>query len=158
MWSPAHATACSADGMTALRFDTDALRERLGEKRFKRAEGYAERGWARIIAVESRRVSALVTGERGDVYGVEVDEGGDGLCTCPDFADTRACKHMGAVALTANGLEPTQTRLLNGRFARLRDTLAFEDAGALTEIVLNLAKRVPGVLEALEGEEDDPSG
>ena len=42
---------------------------------------------------------------------------------------------MGAVALTAEGLEPTQTRLLNGRFARLRDTLAFEDAGALTEII-----------------------
>ena len=141
--------------MTALRFDMDALRERLGEKRFKRAEGYAERGWVRVIAVENRRVSALVTGERGDVYGVEADESGDGLCTCPDFADTRACKHMGAVALTAEGLEPTQTRLLTGRFARLRDTLAFEDAGALTEIILNLAKRVPGVLEALEGADDE---
>ena len=155
MWSPARTTACSAEFMSALQFDMDVLRERLGEKRFKRAEGYAERGWVRVIAVENRRVSALVTGERGDVYGVDVDESGEGLCTCPDFADTRACKHIGAVALTAEGLEPTQTRLLNGRFARLRDVLAFEDAGALTEIVLNLAKRVPGVLEALEGGEED---
>ena len=155
MWSPAPTTACSADlTVSALQFDMDALRERLGEKRFKRAEGYAERGWVRVIAVENRRVSALVTGERGDVYGVEADESGDGLCTCPDFAETRACKHMGAVALVAEGLEPTQTRLLNGRFARLRETLAFEDARALTEIILCLAKRVPSVLEALEGEGD----
>ena len=155
MWSRALTTAFSADPrMSGLQFDMDALKERLGEKRFKRAEGYAERGWVRIIAVENRRVSALVTGERGDVYGVEADESGDGLCTCPDFAETRACKHMGAVALTAEGLEPTQTRLLNGRFARLRETLSFEDADALAEIILGLAKRVPGVLEALEGDDD----
>jgi uncharacterized Zn finger protein len=140
--------------MKALRFDMDALRERLGDKRFKRAEGYAERGWVRIIAVENRRVAAMVTGERGDIYSVEADEAGDGLCTCPDFAETRACKHMGALALVAEGLEPTQTRLLNGRFARLRDTLALEDAGALAEIILSLARRVPGVLEAMEGEDE----
>jgi len=140
--------------MQALHFDMAVLQERLGEKRFKRAEGYAERGWVRIIAVENRRVTAMVTGERGDVYSVEADETGDGLCTCPDFAETRACKHMGALALVAEGLEPTQTRLLNGRFARLREALAFEDAGALAEMILGLAKRVPGVLEALEGEEE----
>ena len=140
--------------MQALHFDMAVLQERLGEKRFKRAEGYAERGWVRVIAVENRRVTAMVTGERGDVYSVEADETGDGLCTCPDFAETRACKHMGALALVAEGLEPTQTRLLNGRFARLREALAFEDAGALAEMILGLAKRVPGVLEALEGEEE----
>jgi uncharacterized Zn finger protein len=141
--------------MSALRFDVDTLSDRLGEKRFNRAKGYAERGWVRIIAVENRRVSALVTGERGDVYGVEVEETGDGLCTCPDFGETQACKHLGAVALVADGLEPTQTRLLNGRFARLRETLAFEDAEGLMQVILSLAKRVPGVLEALEGGDGD---
>ena len=138
--------------MTVLHFDLDALRERLGDKRFKRAESYAEQGRVRIIVVEDRRASALVTGEGGDVYGVEADESGDGLCTCPDFAETRACKHVGALALAAEGLDHQQARHLSASFVRVRDALAFEDAAALSEMILSLAKQVPGVIEALDRE------
>jgi uncharacterized Zn finger protein len=139
--------------MTALSFDLERVRERLGEKRFKRAQGYAERGWVRIVSVESGRVSAFVTGERGDIYGVEVDQSGDGVCSCPDYQETQACKHLGALALAADGLQVTEARLVSGRFARLKEALAFEDASALAGMILRLARSVPGVLEALEDQE-----
>jgi len=133
-----------------MHFDLDALREALGEKRFRRAEAYADGGRVRIMALEAGRVAAQVTGERGDVYGVEVEESGAGACTCPDFAETGTCKHVGALALCAEGLEPAQIRVLTERFVRLREALRFEDQEALTALILDLAKRIPGVLEALE--------
>lgn len=136
--------------MATLRFDLDALRDALGEKRFRRAEAYAEGGRVRIMALEHGRVSAQVTGERGDVYGVEMEESGAGTCNCPDFGETGACKHLGALALAAEGLEAAQIRALTERFARLREALIFEDPKALTGLILTLAKRVPGVIEALE--------
>ena len=138
--------------MSALRFDLEALRERLGEKRFLRAESYADRGMVRLLAIEDRRVSALVSGETGAVYRVELSESGEGWCACPDFAETSACKHLGATALTASGIDPAAARRLNGRLARIREALAFEDTRALTEVIVRLAREVPGVLEALEPE------
>jgi uncharacterized Zn finger protein len=139
----------------ALNFDLATVRAKLGDKRFRRAEGYAERGAVRIIALEDGRVSAMVTGEGGDVYGVEIDEACEGLCSCPDFHETRACKHLGAVALVADGLDPGQARRLTGRFSRLRDALAFEDEASLAAIILRLARTVPGVFEALETQDGE---
>lgn len=141
--------------VSPLRFDLARLEERLGERRFRRAESYAERGYVRLIAIESRTVCALVSGESGSTYAVELDEDGAGACTCPDFGETTACKHLGAVALIADGLDLASARTLNGRIARLKDSLAFEDAEGLRRLIVALAKRTPGVLEALEGEGED---
>ncbi len=136
--------------MTPLRFDIDGLMDRLGDKRARRAQNYFNNGWVRVVAVEDGRALAIVTGETGRFYSVEVREDGEGECTCPDFPLERTCKHIGATALTADALPPRNVRALNGRLSALRDTLAAEPREALVARLMDLARHLPAAAEMLE--------
>lgn len=137
--------------MTPLRFDIDGLMDRLGEKRARRAQNYFNSGWVRIVAIEDARALAIVTGETGKLYSVEVRDDGEGECTCPDFPLERTCKHIGATALAADALTPSRARELDGRLSLLRDTLAAEPREALVMRLMDLARNLPGAAESLEG-------
>jgi len=139
--------------MTPLRFDIDGLMVRLGDKRARRAQTYFDNGWARVVAIEDGRALAIVTGETGRRYAVEVRDDGEGECTCPDFPMERTCKHIGATALAADALGLREVRALDGRLSRLRDALAGESREALVTQLMDLARNVPGAVELLEGEE-----
>jgi uncharacterized Zn finger protein len=139
--------------MTPLRFDIDGLMVRLGDKRARRAQTYFDNGWARVVAIEDGRALAIVTGETGRRYAVDVRDDGEGECTCPDFPLERTCKHIGATALAADALGPREARALDGRLSRLRDLLAGESREALVAHLMDLARQLPGAAEMLEGEE-----
>ncbi len=136
--------------MTPLRFDIDALMARLGEKRARRAHAYFERNLVSLIAIEDDRLIALVTGETGALYSVEVRGDGEGECTCPDFPIERTCKHIGASALAADALNPREARALSGRLSHLRQALESEDREALIQRIMDLARLTPGAMGALE--------
>lgn len=138
--------------MTPLRFDIDSLMDRLGDKRARRAQNYFNNGWVQVVAVEDGRALAIVTGETGRLYSVEVREDGEGECSCPDFPLERTCKHIGATALTADALGPRDLRRLDGRLSTLRDALAAEPREALVTRLMDLARHLPGAAELLEGE------
>lgn len=145
--------------MQALRFDIDALMTRLGEKRARRAHAYYDQGQVRLVAIEDGRAIAIVTGETGRLYATEVRDDGEGECSCPDFPAERTCKHIGATALAADGLGILDRRRLDGRLSNLRDVLAVEPREALVGRLMDLARRLPGVAEQLEGEaEADSAG
>jgi uncharacterized Zn finger protein len=139
--------------MSTLRFDIDGLMDRLGDKRARRAKAYFDSGWVEIVSIEDGRALAIVTGETGNLYSVEVREDGEGECTCPDFPAERTCKHIGATALTADAMPPREARTLDGRLSVLRDTLAVEPKEALLARLMHLARHLPGALAAVEGEE-----
>jgi uncharacterized Zn finger protein len=138
--------------MTPLRFDIDGLMDRLGEKRARRAQNYFNNGWVRLVAVEDGIALAIVTGETGRLYSVEVRDDGEGACTCPDFPLERTCKHIGATALAADALGVGGLRRLDGRLSALRDSLAVEPREALVVRLMDLARALPGAAEMLEGE------
>lgn len=138
--------------MTPLRFDIDSLMDRLGDKRARRARNYFDQGWVRIVSIEDGRALAIVTGETGRLYSVEVRDDGEGECTCPDFPLERTCKHIGATALAADALGPREVRALDGRLSALRDALAGEPREALIARLMDLARHIPRAAEALEGE------
>jgi uncharacterized Zn finger protein len=140
--------------MTPLRFDIDGLMDRLGDKRARRAQNYFNNGWVRVVAIEDGRALAVVTGETGRLYSVEVREDGEGECTCPDFPLERTCKHIGATALTADALGPREVRALDGRLSTLRDALAAEPREALVARLMDLARHLPSAAEMIEGEEE----
>ncbi len=127
---------------------------RLGDKRARRALSYFEQGLAEIVSFEDGRALAIVTGETGALYSVEVRGDGEGECNCPDFPLERTCKHIGATALTADELDLREARALDGRLSALRDALISEPREALVARLMDLARHVPHVAAALEGETD----
>ncbi len=139
--------------MTPLRFDIDSLMDRLGEKRARRAQNYFNSGWVRLVSIEDGRALAVVTGETGKLYSVEVRDDGEGECTCPDFPLERTCKHIGATALAADAMGPREARALDGRLSNLRDVLAAEPREALVARLMDLARHLPRAAEMLEGGE-----
>lgn len=139
--------------MHKLNFDLDAYRERLGEKAFSRHHNYLN-GQVELAGIDERRLFAWVAGTDDLPYQVELGEDGFEFCSCPAFDEAGVCKHLAAVAHTANALGGDQIRSLSGRFERLRESLSLETPQALIDRLATLAKRVPGVLEALEGEEE----
>ena len=141
--------------MSPLRFDIDGLMDRLGEKRARRAQNSFNHGWVKLIAVEDGRALAVVTGETGRPYSVEVRDDGEGECTCPDFPLERTCKHIGATALAADALGPRDLRQLDGRLSTLRDSLAAEPRETLVARLMDLARALPGAAEMLEGEGEE---
>lgn len=138
--------------MTPTRFDIDGLMDRLGEKRARRAQTYYDNGWVRLVAFEDARALAIVTGETGRRYAVEVRDDGEGECSCPDFPTERTCKHIGATALAADALSPREARLLDGRLSALRDVLAQEPREVLAARLMDLARNLPDAIALLEGE------
>ncbi len=139
--------------MSKTLFDLDALRQETGPKLFARGEAYAQGGYVELIDVDKDSVLAHVEGS--EIYIVELTPSiSAGLCTCPAFEDWGVCKHVVATALVYNDLSPTEVRAAHGRMARLRDGLALESQEALIERLMDLARRSPEVLEALEGDRD----
>jgi uncharacterized Zn finger protein len=141
--------------MRVFNFDLDVFRERLGEKAFLRHKNYLN-GEVEVAGIDAGRLLAWVHGSGDTPYLVEVGDDDFAFCSCPAFEEGGVCKHLPAVAHIANELSIDQIRGLARRFDRLRESLSFETKDALAEQLVTLAKRVPGVLEALEGDEVEP--
>lgn len=135
--------------MTPPRFNLEALRERMSEGSFANGLDLAQDGAVELVAVEDEVASAHVRG--GDLYVVELRPPADGTCTCPGFEKFGACKHQVATAAAVNALDGAGLQKVQGRMARLRDGLALEGREALIERLVDLARRRPDVLAALEG-------
>lgn len=138
--------------MTGLvRFDIGALRKRAGEAVFARGQAYARDGSVRLLDVGPGRVLAVVSGSED--YRTEVRRQGDGIggsCSCPAFDDWGICKHMVAVALSANEAGPVAGVDEAGAFPRLRQYLKQQSVDVLVETILDLAADNPELLRQLE--------
>jgi uncharacterized Zn finger protein len=135
--------------MSPAGFDIEAVREFVGERSFVAGEQIAADRRVDVIAAEDDSVSAHVTGE--SVYLVELRGwGGEGGCTCPAFDKFGPCKHMAAVALTFNDMDPLDLAEVRGRLSRLRDGLALDSKEGLIARIIDLAKQHPIVLRALD--------
>ena len=131
-------------------FDESAWRGRMEGHWFESGVQLAEAGKVDLVAIEDDAVTAQVTG--GEVYVVTLRApDGEGACTCPGFEKFGACKHQAAVVVAANLLDGTGRGYVRDRLAKVRDGLALESKDALIERIVELAKRDPKVLAALEG-------
>lgn len=135
--------------MTPPRFDLDAFRDRMSEGSFANGLDMATGGAVQLVAIEDEIVTAHVQG--GELYVVELRPPAEGACTCPGFDKFGACKHQVGVAAAVNALDVAGLQKTQGRMARLRDGLALESQEALIERLVELARRRPDVLAALEG-------
>ena len=135
--------------MTPPRFDVEAFRDRMSEGSFTNGLDMANDGAVQLVAIDDEIVTAHVQG--GELYVVELRPPAEGTCTCPGFDKFGACKHQVGVAATVNALDVAGQQKAQGRMARLRDGLALESQDALIERLVELARRRPDVLAALEG-------
>jgi uncharacterized Zn finger protein len=143
------------------RFDPETLRELSGDKVFARGVAYAAEGRVAIISSRQTRIDATVSGT--DTYETELTGSGksiSGFCTCPAFDIQNFCKHMVAVALTANNIA-TGTLSVDDPFAAVRKHLAKKTAEMLVDRILDLARRDPALREelvleaAIDGADDE---
>jgi uncharacterized Zn finger protein len=133
------------------RFDVAALREFAGEKVFARGVGYHEDGRVEIISIDSARVLARVIGS--EVYRSELETVGrkfSGECSCPAFSDWGFCKHLVAIALAANDLEPGAVEQAANRLSKIREHLRAKGIEPLIAMIMGLAERDPALLGDLE--------
>jgi len=135
--------------MAPPRFDLEAFRDRMSEGSFANGLDMATSGAVALVALEDEIVTAHVQG--GELYVVELRPPAEGACTCPGFDKFGACKHQVGVAAAVNALDIAGLQKAQGRMARLRDGLALESQEALIERLVELARRRPEVLAALEG-------
>lgn len=135
--------------MSKPQFDLDAFRDRMSEGSFANGLDMATDGAVALVALEDEIVTAHVQG--GELYVVELRPPAEGTCTCPGFDKFGACKHQVGVAAAVNALDIAGLQKAQGRMARLRDGLALESQEALIERLVELARRRPDVLAALEG-------
>lgn len=139
--------------MSKPRFDLEAFRHRMSEGSFANGLDMAADGAIQLVALEDEIVTAHVQG--GELYVVELRPPAEGTCTCPGFDKFGACKHQVGVAAAVNALDTAGLQKAQGRMARLRDGLALESQEALIERLVELARRRPDVLAALEGDRED---
>lgn len=139
--------------MSKPRFDLEAFRDRMSEGSFANGLDMAADGAIQLVALEDEIVTAHVQG--GELYVVELRPPAEGTCTCPGFDKFGACKHQVGVAAAVNALDTAGLQKAQGRMARLRDGLALESQEALIERLVELARRRPDVLAALEGDRED---
>ncbi|MBR1205982.1 MULTISPECIES: SWIM zinc finger domain-containing protein [unclassified Bradyrhizobium] len=133
------------------RFDLAALREVAGDKTFARGSAYQADRRVEIITIDEARVVARVAGT--EIYRCELTGQGEifsGACTCQAFADRGFCKHLTAVALTVNNLEPDELGQASNRLGKIRDHLRAKGIDRLVEMIIGLAERAPKLLEELE--------
>lgn len=133
------------------RFDMAALQEVAGEKVFARGCAYHADGRVEVITIDETRVVAQVSGT--EFYRCELAGRGksfSGVCTCQAFADWGFCKHLTAVALTVNNLEPGAFAQASSRLGKLRDHLRSKGVDRLVEMVLELVRRDPMLHGELE--------
>jgi uncharacterized Zn finger protein len=133
------------------RFDIDALRNLAGEKSFARGQAYHRDGQVQLLAIESGRVLAQVTGTedyRTVLVGAGAKIGGE--CSCPAFEEWGICKHMVAVALAANAAGNRAETNGPDALSRIRDHLKKRGVDALVEIIVDLAERDLGLFHKLD--------
>jgi hypothetical protein len=133
------------------RFSIDALRDLAGDKVFARGEAYHRDGQVQILTIEPKRVLAQVAGTED--YRTELTGRGSnigGHCSCPAYGDWGVCKHMVAVALTANALDPDAEAEGAGVLSRIRDHLKQKSVDALVGMIVELAERDPALLRRLD--------
>jgi uncharacterized Zn finger protein len=133
------------------RFDVAALRDLAGGKVFARGEQYYRAGQAQILALEPARVLATVAGSED--YRTEVTGRGkriDGACSCPAFEDFGFCKHMVAVALTANDAGDDGEGQGGGALRRIRGHLKEKSFDALVNLIMGIVERDPALFRKLD--------
>lgn len=133
------------------RFDIAALREIAGEKTFARGSAYLADGRVEIMTIGDARVIARVAGT--EIYRCELTGSGErfsGDCNCQAFVDRGFCKHLTAVALAVNNLEPGALEQASNRLGKIRDHLRAKGIDRLVEMVLELAERDGKLLGELE--------
>jgi uncharacterized Zn finger protein len=133
------------------RFNVAALREFAGEKVFARGVAYHEDGRVEIISIDSARVLARVIGS--EVYRSELKTVGrkfSGGCSCPAFSDWGFCKHLVAIALAANDLEPAAVEQAANRLSKIREHLRAKGIEPLIAMIMGLAERDPALFGDLE--------
>jgi len=139
------------NSMTQPRFDLNALRRRAGDTVFARGQAYHRDGQVRILAIDPARVLARVSGTED--YRTEMTGRGKafgGGCDCPAFDDWGFCKHMVAVALTANALGDAAEAGGAGVLPRLREHLKTQSVEALVEMIIGLAERDEALFRKLD--------
>lgn len=151
MQAPKRSARNIEPGARPGRFDIAALRETVGDKTFARGSAYQADGRVEIMTIGEARVVARVDGT--EIYRCELTGRGksfSGDCTCQAFADRGFCKHLTAVALTVNDLEPGELRQASNRLGKIRDHLRAKGIDRLVEMVIGLAERDPKLLEELQ--------
>ena len=153
--------------MQIERFDIDAVRRQVGTKDYARGEACFREGRVTIIELDPCGISAHVEGTT--TYTLEVRQGieaMEGHCTCPRYADVGFCKHMVATALASNDIldevDDSRSAAKPGVASRIRAHLATRGVDALVDLVMDLAKRDPALLDRLEiaattANADDPT-
>ena len=124
------------------RFDIRALRDLAGDKVFDRGKAYHRDGQVEILAIDPGWVLARVAGTedyRTKVTGCGEDIAGE--CSCPAFEDVGFCKHMVAVALTANAVVVDPDAEGTDALSRIREHLRQKGVEALVEMIADLAER-----------------
>jgi uncharacterized Zn finger protein len=121
------------------RFDIEAVRGLVGDKVFARGEAYHRDGQVRILTIEPDRVLAQVAGsENYRTHLVGRGKKPAGACSCPAFMDRGFCKHMVALALTANAGGGETEEI--GVTARIRRHLTDKGVDALADLIIEPAR------------------
>jgi len=130
------------------RFAVDALRRMAGDAVFARGQAYHQDGLVEILLQEPGRVVARVSGSE-DYRTVLTGDGTQigGECSCPAFEDWGFCKHLVAVALTANEIGDDDG---TGPAERIRGYLQSKGVDALVAMILDLAERDDSLYRRLE--------
>lgn len=133
------------------RFDICALRDLAGDKVFDRGQAYHRDGQVEILAIEPGWVLARVAGTedyRTKVTGCGEDIAGE--CSCPAFEDWGFCKHMVAVALTANAGAGDPDAEGPRALSRIREHLRQRGGEVLVEMIVGFAERDPILFRKLD--------
>ncbi len=133
------------------RFDIDALHRLAGDKAFARGQAYHQAGQVEILDLEPGRVLARVSGSED--YRSVLTGGGadiDGDCSCPAFEGWGFCKHLVAVALTANDAIGRGAEVGDSALERIRRHLRTKGTDALVAMIVDLAERDAALFRTLD--------
>lgn len=133
------------------RFDTGTLRELAGGKAYARGEDYHQNGNVAILSIEPKRVLAQVSGTED--YRTELTGRGKhigGSCSCRAFEDWGFCKHMVAVALTANATDGDAEAGETDVLGRIRHHLRQQSVDKLVDMIIGLAEHDATLLRRLD--------
>ena len=139
------------NGKQPPRFDIDALCRLAGDKVFARGQAYHQAGQVEILSLEPNRVLARVSGSED--YRSVLTGGGAAIgdeCSCLAFENWGFCKHLVAVALTANDAALCGERVGESALERIRRHLRTKGTDALVEMIVDLAERDAALFRTLD--------
>ncbi len=128
------------------RFDPAHLKQVAGGTIFARGEAYADAGVVTLVTGDATSVIGLIRGS--ETYRARLEGSGrrfSGQCSCPAYDRDGFCKHLVALALTANAVGDA----LPDQLGAIRAHLLTLGAQALTEMLLGLAERDTDLLRRL---------